>query len=209
MQEPIQNINPEKISQLVIFHIGTEEFGVPIGEIQEIIKMSNITPIPDAPEFIKGIINVRGDIVTVIDLKTRFSIHQKQSSIKHIVITKQYENLFGLIVDEVTEVLRISKDEIKFPPTLSSKIKKDYFSGVIVFDNRLIILLDLAKILSEEEFSRLVEMSSSFKGEISKKKNENDENWNDENIIAEDLNKLKKVKSKTLKKEAKKDKNNE
>lgn len=160
----LQGLNQEKIIQLVIFYISNEEFGVPIEEIQEIIKYVNITPIPDVPDFIKGIINVRGDIVTVIDLKSRFSIQKKSSAAKHIIITKQYDNFFGLIVDEVTEVLRISESEIKFPTALNSKkIRREYLNGVVVVEERLIVLLDLSQILSEEEFSRLAELSSSYK----------------------------------------------
>lgn len=140
----------EKQIQLVIFHIRDEEFGIPIDEIQEIIKMGNITPIPDAPKFIKGIVNVRGDIVTTIDMKIKFSIPGKQDGNgRHIVIIKQNNNLYGLLVDEVTEVLRIDEKEIKPPPNLVQDIKHDYVKGVVVYDHRLLILLNLEKVLSE------------------------------------------------------------
>lgn len=176
---PIQGYNEENIIQLIIFHVGAEEFGVPIGEILEIIKINNITPIPDVPAFIKGIINVRGDIVTVIDLKSRFNIlTSTNENAKHIVISKQHDNLFGLMVDEVTEVLRVNKNEIKMPPTLSSKVQKEYFNGVVILDERLIILLDLKKVLSEKELEQIIEKSSSIKRE--KIKNENSQS-NDEN----------------------------
>lgn len=148
-----------KITQLIVFHVADEEFGVPIGEIQEIIRMRPITPIPDSPEFIKGLINVRGDIVAVIDVKARFSLPRDEKiPPKHIVITKRDETVFGLIVDEVTEVLRIPETEIKKPPELVTHLHQQYVTGVVTIENRLLILIDLARVLSEEELERLVEV---------------------------------------------------
>lgn len=149
-----------KIIQLVVFHVRDEEFGVPIEEIQEIIKVNNITPIPDTPAFIKGIINVRGDIVTTIDMKVRFGIRGKKlSNSRHILITKQSESLFGLMVDEVTEVLRINENEIKPPPAMIVEIEKEYVKGIVVYEERLLIILDLSKVLSQDEFFRLSEIA--------------------------------------------------
>lgn len=142
--------------QLIIFLSGNEEFGIPISEVREIIKIGQITPIPNTPHFIKGIINVRGEIVTAIDVKTRFSL---SSSItvdpKHIVVTKQEDGLFGLIVDEVIEVLRIQGDEIKPPPSIIKKIHKKYINGVITHNKRLIILLDLKQVLAHTEIMKV------------------------------------------------------
>lgn len=146
----------EQMIQLVIFHIQNEEFGVHIDEIQEIIKLEKITPIPDAPKFIKGIINVRGDIVTTIDMNERLFLKQgKDLASRHIVITKQNNNIFGLVVDEVTEVLKINMNEIKSANNLISQVHQDYIRGTLVADGRLVIILDLSKILSESEFDRL------------------------------------------------------
>lgn len=146
----------DQMIQVVIFHIRDEEFGVPIDEIQEIIKLDKVTPIPDSPKFIKGIINVRGEIVTTIDMKERFFMKSKSSILpRHIVITRQDSNIFGLVVDEVTEVLKVNKNEIKSNPAVISKMNQDYVKGVMVSEDRLIIILDLSKILSEQELSKL------------------------------------------------------
>ena len=147
-----------KIVQLIVFNLGSEEFGVEIGAVREIIRTGAITPIPDSPEFIKGVINVRGEIVATIDLKTRFfSRTKKDVESKHILITAQENNLFGLMVGEVTEVLRVPATGIKPAPELVTKVQQKYLSGVLALDNRLIILLDLAKVLSVEELARLAD----------------------------------------------------
>ncbi len=151
----------QQIIQLIVFRVGDEEFGVPIGDVQEIIKISTITPIPDSPEFIKGLINVRGDIVAIIDVRARFFLQTKEEPSRHIVITKQEGNLFGLMVDEVMEVLRIQESDIKPPPRLMTKINEYYMHGVITHDGRLIILLNVAQVLSEDELVRLTEVTRS------------------------------------------------
>ncbi|MBI2118956.1 MAG: purine-binding chemotaxis protein CheW [Elusimicrobia bacterium] len=145
--------------QLIVFHVGDEEFGVPIGAIQEIVRTGQITPIPDSPDFVQGLINVRGEIVAIINLTARFFLSASKEGPRHIVITQQEENLFGLLVDEVTEVLRIPKSEIKLPPKLITTIHEEYVDGVVTVGNRLIILLDLARVLSTEELERLSDMA--------------------------------------------------
>lgn len=158
----IEIAKTDQIIQLVIFHIRDEEFGVKIEDILEIIKVGHITSIPNTPKFIKGIINVRGDIVTTIDMKERFSIRGTESTPRHIVITRQNDCLFGLMVDEVTEVLRIEEREIKPAPPLIAAIHKEYVKGVVIYENRLLILLDLSHVLSQEEFNKLAEMSQQY-----------------------------------------------
>jgi len=142
--------------QLIVFRAGNEEFGVPIDSVREIIKKSMITPIPNSPDFIKGIVNVRGEIVTAIDVKARFALtYTKNIEPKHIIVTNQEDSLYGLLVDEVIEVLRVPKKEIKAPPNLVSKVHEKYVSAVISHENRLIILLDLSKMLSQKDLVNL------------------------------------------------------
>lgn len=148
-----------QLMQLIVFRVGDEEFGVPIEAVQEIIKIGLITPIPDSPEFIKGLINVRGDIVAVIDVRARFFLSTHDDFPKHIIIAKQNGNLFGLMVDEVIEVLRVQESEVKPPPQLMTKIHEEYVHGVLTHEGRLIILLDLNQVLSEEELIRLADLT--------------------------------------------------
>jgi len=149
-----------KIVELIVFNLGDEEFAADIDQVREIIRRGTITPIPDSPDFIKGVTNVRGEITVVIDLKARFFLPLKREfESKHIVITEQEKNLYGLMVDEVTEVLRIPEKEIKSTPELVTRIDRVYMSGVITLENRLVILIDLAKVLSEEELAKLAEFA--------------------------------------------------
>lgn len=149
----------QNVEQLIVFVLGDEEFGLKIDEVREIIRMRTITPIPDSPSFIRGIINVRGEIVIAIDLKSRFSLHSKTGmESRHIVISRQEKAPFGLIVDEVAEVLRIPKAQIRKTPGLVTRIHEEYISGVLTIENRMIIVLDLAKVLSEDELVKLAEL---------------------------------------------------
>ena len=151
-----------KIVQLIVFNLGEEEFAVEIGEVKEIINAEAITPIPDSSEFIKGIINVRGNIIAVIDLKARFFLRpKKEDEDKHIIITK---NDCGIMVNEVTEISRLPETAINEAPELVTKIHEEYIKGVITLENRLIILLDFTKMLSEEELVRLTEVSKREEG---------------------------------------------
>lgn len=154
-----------KIIQLIVFNLGDEEYGADINQVREIIRTRAITPIPDSPDFIKGVSNVRGEIPVIIDLKSRFFLPPTKREVedKHIVITEQEKNIFGLLVDEVTEVLRIPESEIKSAPELVTRIDREYVNGVITLENRLIILLDLSKVLSEQELARLTEFAQTHR----------------------------------------------
>ena len=149
-------IEEPQIIQLIVFKLGDEEFGADVAQVREIIKTGFITPVPDSPHFINGMTNVRGEIVLAIDLKLRFSLRLNQETeSRHVIITREEENPFGLMVDEVTEVLRVPQSDIKPAPGLVTKIERKYISGVLTLDNRLITLLDLTKVLSEAELSSI------------------------------------------------------
>jgi len=150
----------DKIIQLIVFLLGDEEFGADITQVREIIRVGSVTPLPDSPDFIKGVTNVRGEIAVVIDLKNRFFLQTKKKiEEKHIIMTEHDNNLFGLVVDEVIEVLRIPETDIKTTPELVTRIKRIYISGILTLENRLIIMLDLTKVLSKEELIKLSEIS--------------------------------------------------
>lgn len=159
-----------KIIQLIVFNLGDEEYGADINQVREIIRTGNITPIPDSPDFIKGVCNVRGEIPVIIDLKERFFLPIKEDADnKHIVMTERDKSVFGLLVDEVTEVLRIPQTDIKAAPEIVTRVDREYVNGVITLENRLIILLDLHKVLSSEELARLTEF---YQGNRKAKKSE-------------------------------------
>lgn len=162
----------KELVKLIVFELDNEEYAINITDIREIINIPMITHVPNAPKFIKGIINLRGQIVVVIDLEKRFNlVRENESTPKHILITEIEDNAFGVMVDQVKEVLSLPQDSIQPSPSLvSSKIHADYISGVVVLkskrkgkiekeaapkkdktDSRLLILIDLPKILQEKE----------------------------------------------------------
>lgn len=164
-QERHKPITPEaELIQLVVFSLDDESFGADINQVREIVRVGIVTPIPDSPNFIRGVTNIRGEIIIVIDLKERFFLPVKKPvESKHIVITGQEGNLYGLLVDEVTEVLRIPRRDIKTTPHLITKIDRTYVSGVLTLENRLIMLLDLRQVLSEEELNKLARITLAHK----------------------------------------------
>lgn len=149
----------QKLVQFVVFSLGDEEFGVDIEQVSEIVRIGKFAPIPDSPGFVRGMANVRGTIIAVIDLKKRFALREDEgASGKHIIITREQKNLLGILVDEVTEVLRVARKEIRPAPGTISSIHKKYISGVITVEERMIILLDLKSVLSEEELEKVARL---------------------------------------------------
>ncbi len=150
----------EKLTQLVGFIIGEELFGVDILKVQEIIKETPITPIPDSPEFIEGVINLRGNIIPVIDLRKRLKLlQQEKAGPSWIIILNINGRVTGFIVDSVTQVLKVQADKILPPPEIvAAGLKNQYITGVCKIDERMLILLDFNRILLVEEFKKLNEL---------------------------------------------------
>ncbi len=145
-----------ELLQLVSFIIDNEEFAVDIYKVQEINRVSAITTVPNAPYFIDGVINLRGKVIPVIDLRTRLGMSRKDhSNNTRIIVVEVHGKTVGFVVDSVNEVLRIPTDITEPPPKLVKGDKSKYIKAVAKLDDRLIILLDLELILSEEEFSEL------------------------------------------------------
>ncbi|MDD5773907.1 MAG: chemotaxis protein CheW [bacterium] len=148
-----------KEKQLVIFFMAGEEFGVDISQIKEIIRMQDITSIPSAPEFIMGVINLRGQIIAVMNLAKRFGLKEiKLTDKARIIVAEVKDNTVGLIVDEVPEVLRIPEESIDpAPEMIETQIHSEFIKGVGKLENRLVILLDVDRILSHEEIKKVKE----------------------------------------------------
>ncbi|HOW53368.1 MAG TPA: chemotaxis protein CheW [Syntrophorhabdaceae bacterium] len=145
-------MNDGAILQLVTFKLGTEEFGVDILKVQEINKMMNITKIPNAPAFIEGVINLRGKIIPIVDLRKRLGFKEQPYDKSTRIIVVELEGLvLGFIVDSVSEVLRIPENTIEPPPSMVAGIESEYIEGVGKLDDRLLILLELKKVFSSPE----------------------------------------------------------
>ena len=148
--------------QLVVFNIGPEEFGVEIMNVQEIIRMTNITKIPQASGYVKGIINLRGRIIVVIDLNVKMGMEGKeQDENTRIIVADIGETVMGFIVDSVSEVIRLPESSVEpAPAVIANKIGTEYVRGVGKMEDRLLILLDLDKILSANELHNINTITS-------------------------------------------------
>ncbi|HVZ17950.1 MAG TPA: chemotaxis protein CheW [Terriglobales bacterium] len=144
---------------IVGFRVGTETFGVPITCVHEIVRVPEITSVPDSPEFVEGVINLRGKIVSVVDLRKRFGETTIDTHKKNRVIVVESEGkLVGLIVDSASEVLRIPNSDIEPPPSVLQNSESSYVTGVGKLQNRLIILVDLQRVLQRGELRKLSEV---------------------------------------------------
>ncbi|MEA1960099.1 MAG: chemotaxis protein CheW [Bacillota bacterium] len=146
--------------QLVVFKLKTAEtvceYGVPITKVQEIIPMATPTKLPQVPDFVEGIINLRDRIIPIIDIKKRFGMSASAvTGESRSVVVEVEGQTVGIIVDEVSEVLRLSTDNIESPPAVIGGIAADYLTGVGKVEERLLILLDMDKILTEGEKTEL------------------------------------------------------
>ena len=155
-----QKVETTDLLQLVSFKVDNEEFGIDILKVQEINKMLQITKVPNAPDFVEGVVNLRGRIIPVIDLRKRLSMAKKEHDNKtRIVVVDIAGNIIGFIVDEVNEVLRIGKDIIESPPELVSRVESDFITSVAKLEDRIIILLDLDNLLKKDEQEKIEEIT--------------------------------------------------
>jgi purine-binding chemotaxis protein CheW len=148
----------EKELQVVGFRIGEETFGVRIGSVREIVRVPEITSVPNAQETIEGVINLRGKIIPVVDLRKRFGQIDIVSDKKNRILVVELENkLVGLIVNSASEVLKIPPSDVESPGSVFADGESSYVTGVGKLKGRLIILLDISKLLHRPEFNKLEE----------------------------------------------------
>lgn len=144
---------------IVGFRVGREAYGVPISLIHEIVRVPEITSVPDSPGHVQGVINLRGKIVSVVDLRRRFGEKDiKPNKKNRILVSEMYGKLVGLIVDSASEVLKIPENDVELPPVFDQG-ELNYVTGVGKLNGRLIILIDLNKILQKGELRRVGEVA--------------------------------------------------
>jgi purine-binding chemotaxis protein CheW len=143
--------------QLVTFRIGGEEFGLDVFQVHEILRYDEPTAMPKAPAFVEGVLDVRGTLVPVVDLRKRFELHDLRydDDTRIVVVDFQGERL-GLVVDEVTEVLRAPETAVQPPPQFVKGLAAEFIRGIVRLENRLVVLLDLERILSSQERMQLL-----------------------------------------------------
>ncbi|MGA1847319.1 chemotaxis protein CheW [Deferribacter abyssi] len=144
------------LNQFVIFTLLDEKFAIDIMKVDEIIRMMEITPIPKANYFIEGIINLRGKVIPVIDLKKKLGLEETEyTKTTRIIVVNIRNKKIGVIVDSVDEVVRIDDNKIEDAPAVSSGIDDNFVTGVAKTDKGLIIIIDIEKVFSEEETDSL------------------------------------------------------
>jgi purine-binding chemotaxis protein CheW len=149
-----------ELLQLVSFKIGDEEFGVDILKVQEINRMLEVTRVPNAPEFVDGVINLRGKVIPIIALRRRFGMERKESDKNtRIVVVELDGKIVGFVVDAVREVLRIPRSVTEAPPPIVAGIGAEYIRAVGKLEGRLLILLDLKGVLLEGEKEEIAQVS--------------------------------------------------
>jgi purine-binding chemotaxis protein CheW len=147
---------------LVGFRVGRETFGVPIERVHEIVRVPQITAVPDVPDYIEGVINLRGKIVSIIDLRKRFGEAVITSDRKNrVMVIEADKKLVGLIVDSASEVLKVPLADVEDPPNVFEEGDLNYVSGVGKLNGRIIILVDLSKVLQRGELKRVKEATAS------------------------------------------------
>jgi purine-binding chemotaxis protein CheW len=141
--------------QLVSFKVGNEEFGLDILKVQEIIRLRELTRVPNMPNFVDGVINLRGKVIPVIGLRRRLGIEVGEVDKRtRIVVAEVNGKVLGFVVDEVSEVLRIPEANFEPPPKLG-QVEREYVQGIGKIDDRLLILIDLSPLLSDREHSQI------------------------------------------------------
>ncbi|HEY3060903.1 MAG TPA: chemotaxis protein CheW [Chloroflexota bacterium] len=138
--------------QLVVFQLGAELYGVEISRVHEIIRLQSVTKVPRSPAFVEGVINLRGKVIPVVDLRRRFGLptadHTRAS---RIVVVELGDQVVGIVVDGVSEVLRVNTATVEPPSPVVAGIDSEYLHGIAKLSDRLVILLDLDRILARDE----------------------------------------------------------
>ncbi len=136
------------VSQWVTFRLGDETYGIDVLQVQEVLRVTEISPVPGAPSFVLGIINLRGNVVTVLDGRHRFGLPPKEpDDASRVIVVDAFDKVVGLLVDSVSEVAYVNKAQIEMPPSVGTDDNLELVSGVCNRDGELLIMVDLAKML--------------------------------------------------------------
>ena len=151
-----QNLAEDEVLQWVTFQLENETYGINVMQVQEVLRYTEIAPVPGAPEYVLGIINLRGNVVTVIDTRSRFGLpYGDVSENSRIVIIEAEKQVIGIMVDSVAEVVYLRSSEIDAAPAVGTEESAKFIQGVSNRDGQLLILVDLNKLLSDEEWDEI------------------------------------------------------
>lgn len=145
-----------QVLQWVTFQLEEETYGINVMQVQEVLRYSEIAPVPGAPDYVLGIINLRGNVVTVIDTRTRFGLPQHEvSDSSRVVIIEAEQQVIGILVDSVAEVVYLRMSEIDSAPNVGTEESAKFIQGVSNRDGELLILVDLNKLLTDDEWDEI------------------------------------------------------
>jgi purine-binding chemotaxis protein CheW len=146
----------EATREILVFVLGAEEYGVDILKVQEIRGYDKVTPIPSAPDYLKGVVNLRGIIVPIVDMRVKFRLAEvRYDQFTVVVILRIASRVIGLVVDGVSDVIALTASEVKEAPHLGSVVDSSFIAGLATQDDRMVLLLDIEKLLSSGELNLL------------------------------------------------------
>ena len=155
----------EATREVLVFVLGKEEYGVDILKVQEIRGYEKVTPIPSAPAYLKGVVNLRGIIVPVIDLRVKFGMaNPAYDSFTVVVILRIGGRVIGVVVDGVSDVVQLGAGDVKPPPQLGGLVDASFLAGLATQNDRMVLLLDIEKFLSSGELNLLNQVADAAKG---------------------------------------------
>ena len=141
-----------ELRQFISFSVGDEEYGLELLRVKEVIRVREITWLPKAPSFVKGIINLRGDVIPIVDLRDKFGLESKEAtSMTRVIVVEVEGRLMGMVVDSASQVVCIPADQIDPPPPVLGGFSKEFITGVGKLDDKLVILLNTDAVLTVEE----------------------------------------------------------
>ncbi|MCG7499130.1 chemotaxis protein CheW [Vibrio sp. Of7-15] len=151
--------NNDEILQWVTFQLEEETYGINVMQVREVLRYSEIAPVPGAPDYVLGIINLRGNVVTVIDTRSRFGLMQGETTDNtRIIVIESERQVIGILVDSVAEVVYLRSSEIDTTPSVGTDESAKFIQGVSNRDGKLLILVDLNKLLSDDEWDEMAHL---------------------------------------------------
>ncbi len=149
----------DPVAQWVTFYLDKERYGINVMQVQEVLRVSEITPVPGAPEYVLGIINLRGNVVTVIDTRQRFRLPPREMDDSTRIVIMETENqVVGILVDSVAEVVELRASQIEAAPSVGNEESARFIQGVCSLSGELLILIDLNKLFSDEQKRELASL---------------------------------------------------
>jgi len=153
-------LEKDPITQWVTFFLASEKYGIQVMQVQEVLRIADIAPVPGAPDYVMGIINLRGNVVTVIDSRKRFGLPEQESddSTRIVIIETESQQVVGIVVDSVAEVAELRTSEIESAPNLGNDDSSRFIQGVCNKEDELLILVDVERLLTDEEWEEVTSM---------------------------------------------------